>query len=295
MAEPGGVRIVREGVYFGEGPRWRHDRLWYSDFYDHAVHALGENGHDERVVEVEAQPSGLGWLPDGRMLVVAMKDRQVLRLEPDGTLVTHADLSEHEPFMCNDMVVDEGGRAYVGGFGFDLDALMADPGGLADPGPTPTVICRVDPDGAVMVAATDLMFPNGTVITDSGATLVVAETMAQRLTAFDQGADGSLANRREWANLAGTGAVPDGICLDADGAIWIADPLSPRCLRIREGGEVLETAEFGQACFACALGGSDGRTLFALTAPSSNAEQAAAAPAGRVEAIRVQVPGAGSP
>ena len=288
-------QTVREGLFFGEGPRWHAGRLWYSDFYDRAVHSMDETGRDQRVVDVPAQPSGLGWLPDGRLLVVAMKDRKVLRLEEDGSLAVHADLSAAEPFMNNDMVVDAEGRAYVGGFGFDLDALLASPNGLADPGPTPTVLSRIDPDGTVSLAASDLMFPNGTVITDGGSTLVVAETMAQRLTAFDRDADGTLSNRRVWADLSGTGAVPDGICLDADGAIWIADPLSPRCLRIAEGGAVLATAEFSQPCFACALGGTDELTLYALTAPSSNAIEAAAAPKGKIEALRVEVPGAGSP
>jgi sugar lactone lactonase YvrE len=290
------AEIVREGLYFGEGPRWRSPYLWYSDFYDHAVHRMDESGHDERVIEVAAQPSGLGWLPDGRMLVVAMRDRAVLRQEPDGALVTHADLSALEPFLNNDMVVDAEGRAYVGGFGFDLDAVSDGRGqGAAGERPRPTVLSLVQPDGTASVAADDMGFPNGSVITPDGATLIVGESMGGRLTAFDRNRDGTLTNRRVWADLSAAGAVPDGICLDEAGAVWLADPLSTRCVRVEEGGRVLEEAVFGETCYACALGGADGRTLYALTAPSSHSQKAAAEPLGRIEAMRVSVPGAGSP
>ncbi|HEX5268423.1 MAG TPA: SMP-30/gluconolactonase/LRE family protein [Acidimicrobiales bacterium] len=290
------AEIVRDGLYFGEGPRWRSPYLWYSDFYDHAVHRMDESGHDERVIEVAAQPSGLGWLPDGRMLVVAMRDRAVLRQEPDGALVTHADLSAFEPFMNNDMVVDAEGRAYVGGFGFDLDAV-SDGRGEAAAGerPRPTVLSLVQPDGTASVAADDMGFPNGSVITPDRSTLIVGESMGGRLTAFDRNPDGTLTNRRVWADLSAAGAVPDGICLDEAGAVWLADPLSTRCVRVEEGGRVLEEAVFGEICYACALGGADGRTLYALTAPSSHSQKAAAEPLGRIEAVRVSVPGAGSP
>lgn len=285
------AEVVREGLYFGEGPRWRDGHLWYSDFYDHAVHRMDEAGVDRRVVEVAAQPSGLGWLPDGRLLIVAMKDRGVLRMEQDGSLVAHADLSGHEPFLCNDMVVDAEGRAYVGGFGFDLDAVSERRGEK----PRNTVLSLVLPDGTASVAADEMAFPNGAVITPDGSTLIVGESMGGRLTAFDRLPDGSLANRRVWADLGPAGAVPDGICLDAEGAVWVANPLGTNCVRVAEGGRVLEEAVFSQICYACALGGSDGRTLYALTAPSSHAGQAAAEPRGRVEAVRVSVPGTGSP
>ena len=290
------AEVVREGLFFGEGPRWRGEHLWYSDFYDHAVHRVDESGHDERILEVVAQPSGLGWLPDGRLLVVAMKDRQVLRQEPDGSLVVHADLSGAEPFMCNDMVVDADGRSYVGGFGFDIDARPEDrDAGRAHSAPRQTVLSLVQPDGTALVAATDMGFPNGAVVTADGATLIVGESMGARLTAFDRRLDGTLTNRRVWADVSAAGAVPDGICLDAQGAVWLANPLSSKCLRVEEGGRVLEEAEFGQTCYACALGGADGRTLYAMTAPSAHSTQAAAEPRGRVEALRVAVPGAGSP
>ena len=279
------TEVVREGLYFGEGPRWRDGHLWYSDFYDHAVHRMDETGGDERVLEVAAQPSGLGWLPDGRMLVVAMKTRQVLRWDADLSLAIHADLADHEPFMCNDMVVDSEGRAYVGGFGFDLD-------GVADGvRPHRTVLSLVQPDGTAVVAAEEMAFPNGSVITPDGTTLIVGESMAGRLTAFDRRPDGTLVNRRTWAELGPLGAVPDGICLDAEGAVWLADPLASRCLRVAEGGQLLDEVEFSQVCYACALGGADGRTLYALTAPTSNAREAAAEPRGRIESHRVPVPG----
>lgn len=286
-----GTEVVREGLYFGEGPRWRHGRLWYSDFYDHAVHAMDESGADERVVEVRAQPSGLGWLPDGRLLIVAMKDRRVLRLEADGTLQVHADLSPNEPFMCNDMVVDSDGRAYVGGFGFDLDAVMRGESSAT----TTTVLSLVLPGGEVSVAAGDLAFPNGAVIAAGGALLIVGESATGRLVAFDRAPDGALSGRRIWADLSAVGAVPDGICLDAAGAVWVANPLGTTCIRVDESRGVLEQIEFSQHCYACTLGGADGRTLYAMTAPSSIAAEAAAGRRGRVEAVRVDVPGAGSP
>ncbi|MGH9064321.1 MAG: SMP-30/gluconolactonase/LRE family protein [Acidimicrobiales bacterium] len=285
-----GSRVVRDGLYFGEGPRWHDGRLWYSDFYDHAVHALAPDGADERVLEVAGQPSGLGWLPDGRMLVVSMLDRRVLRVEHDGTATLHADLGRLAGGHANDMVVDHAGRAYVGNFGFDLEAWHDGSGGLAT-----TVLARVDPDGTAAVAADELLFPNGMVITGDGRVLVVAETFASRLTAFDVGPDGLLSGRRVWADLAGAVASPDGICLDAEGAVWVASATEPRCVRVGEGGVVLQEAGFSQRCFACMLGGEAGRTLYAMTAPTSRASTASAAPGGRIEAAAVAVPRAGLP
>jgi sugar lactone lactonase YvrE len=279
------ARIFHEGLHFGEGPRWHEGRLWYSDFFDHAVHAIDAEGEDERVLELDGdgRPSGLGWMPDGTMLVVSMLDRKVLRW--DGTsLKEHADLSGIATFHCNDMVVDSQGRAYVGNFGFDLH------GGGA---PGPATMARVDPDGSVHVAAEDLMFPNGTVITPDGRTLIVGESFAARLTAFDVSADGTLSNRRVWAQVAD--AVPDGICLDAEGAVWIANPLGTSCLRIAEGGEVLDEVGTSTNAFACMLGGADGRELYILTAPDSSDDKASAARDGRIEVVTVDVPHAGLP
>jgi sugar lactone lactonase YvrE len=283
--------VVREGLFFGEGPRWHDGRLWYSDFYDHAVHALVPGGEDERVVEVAAQPSGLGWMPDGSLLIVSMIDRKVLRLGTDHTLVEHADLHELAPFHCNDMVVDSRGRAYVGNFGFDLEAAVS---GASSARPS-TVLIRVDPDGRPIVVAAGLEFPNGAVITPDGETFILAESMGRRLTAFDVGADGSLGNRRVWADLGPLDVVPDGICLDASGAVWVANARGPAAVRVAEGGEVLDTVTFSQDCFACMLGGTQGDELFGVTAPSSSAAVVSVSPMGRIESARVDVPHAGQP
>jgi sugar lactone lactonase YvrE len=227
------------------------------------------------------------------LLVVSMKKRQVLRMR-DGGIGVHADLSAIATFHCNDMVVDSAGRAYVGNFGFDLDAALEARGAesvIADH-PTAKLAC-VAPNGAVSVAATDMHFPNGPVITPDGKTLILGETLAGCLTAFDIGADGALSNRRLWAPT--WPRVPDGIALDAQGAIWIASPLSPECVRIAQGGEVLEVIDTGQNCYACMLGGHDGRTLFMLTAQTSIAHAVSASPQGKIVVATVDVPHAGRP
>jgi sugar lactone lactonase YvrE len=293
-------RLVADGIHFAEGPRWREGRLWFSDFYANRIYSVSEAGGDMRV-EVQLQDgeqsSGLGWMPDGSLLFVKMQAQELWRRWPDGRLKLHADLSGIATFWCNDMVVDALGRAYVGNFGFDLDAELSARGPesvLADHPTTP--IALVDTDGSVTPAAGEerFGFPNGTVITPDGKTLVVGETLAARLTAFDIAGDGALSNRRVWAQTAPH--IPDGICLDAEGAIWIADPLAPRCVRIAEGGEVLEVVETeGLNCYACMLGGADGTTLFTLVAPSSHREHASAEQAGRIYACEVDAPHAGRP
>ncbi|MDA8358707.1 MAG: SMP-30/gluconolactonase/LRE family protein [Actinomycetota bacterium] len=277
-----------DGLHFGESPRWHEGRLWYSDFFDHAVFSVDEAGDRRREVELDDRPSGLGWLPDGRLLVVAMQAREVLRCEPDGRLVPHGTLTPWATFHGNDMVVDAAGRAYVGNFGFDLYAFYA---GKASP--CTTSLVRIDPDGTSTEAAADLFFPNGSVLFPDGHTLVVAESMALQLTAFTVGADGTLQDRRVWASL--ENCAPDGICLDADGAIWVANALGPECRRVAEGGEVLDRVATSQTCFACMLGGSDRRTLYCVTGPTSEEEPAAAARHGRIETCRVGVPGDGRP
>jgi len=272
-----------DGLAFPEGPRWHDGRLWFSDMHQHRVVAIDTDGHAETIVEVPNRPSGLGWLPDGRLLVVSMTDRRVLRLERN-SLIEHADLSSLATFHCNDMVVDAGGRAYVGNFGFDLDAGET---------PTPAALVLVTPEGSAKVAADDLMFPNGTVITPDGRTLIVGESFGARLTAFDIADDGSLSNRREWART--EGAVPDGICLDEEGAIWVASPISAEVLRVREGGQVTDRIKVETQAFACMLGGDDGRTLFICTAASSNPEECRASASGRIETLQVAIPRAGLP
>ena len=256
------------GLSFTECPRWRDGRLYVSDFYTHRVLAVAMEGTAETVADLPQQPSGLGFLPDGRMLIVSMRDRKVLRREIDGSLVEHADLSGLAPWHVNDMLVDHNGRAWVGNFGFDLE------GGV--PTRTTVLIC-VEPDGTAQVAADGLGFPNGMVLTPDGGTLILAESTMNRLSAFDI-KSGSLGERRTWAAfgdpptstdisevLKQVAVAPDGICLDAEGAVWVADAAHGRLLRVAEGGRILEERKTdGIGVFACMLGGDDGRTLFAF-------------------------------
>jgi sugar lactone lactonase YvrE len=275
--------VLLDGLVFPEGPRWHEGRLWFSDMHDQRVLAVDEGGAVEEIVRVEQRPSGLGWLPDGSLLVVSMWDRKVLRLDADG-LAVHADLSALASFHCNDMVVDAQGRAYVGNFGFDLDA--------GDP-PCEAELILVHPDGRAEIAAPKLRFPNGSVITPDGRILVVGESFGACLTAFDIGDDGTLSGRRTWARL--EGAVPDGICLDADGAIWVASPVSNEVLRVHEGGEVSARIPTDRMAIACMLGGDDGRTLFILSAETTRAEEAPKLRSARIERVRVDVAHAGLP
>jgi len=287
-------RLLVDGLYFGEDPRWHDGRLWFSDFHAHAVKSVSLAGDLRTELTLNDRPSGLGWLPDGSMLIVSMAKRQVLRRTPDGAISLHADLSAIAGFDCNDMVVDAAGRAYVGNFGFDLDAALAARGVesvLADH-VTADLAC-IAPDGTTRVAASGLHFPNGAVITQDGKTLIIGETLSGCLTAFDIDAEGKLDNRRIWAPT--WPRVPDGIALDADGNIWIANPIAPECALIARGGAVLDIIDTGQPCFACMLGGEDGRTLFMLTAKTSIGHEAAAAPTGTLLIATVDVPHAGRP
>jgi sugar lactone lactonase YvrE len=289
------AELLADGFRFAEGPRWHDGRLWLSDQHDLVVKSVGLDGTVETVVEVANQPSGLGWLPDGRLLVVSMTDRKVLRLEPDG-LVEHADLSPIATFYCNDMVVDAVGRAYVGHFDFDIDEALLTRGlrGLfVEPGPPPATLIRADPDGSIHRAAEGMRFPNGSAITPDGRTLIVAETVGRRLSAFDVAEDGSLSNRRVWANLGRR--LPDGICLDAEGRVWVADPTSPECVLVAEGGEIVGVVEAEQLCFACMLGGPEGRDLFVLTAATSIREINLTQRTSNVMVATVDVPHAGLP
>ena len=276
--------VLREGLRFGEGPRQGPDgRLYYSDFYDHEVRALDlTTGEQEVVCEVPGQPSGLGWLPDGRLLVVSMRDRKVLRLE-DGGLVEHADLSGIATFHANDMLVDAEGRAYVGNFGFDLHAVLAwggdapllEPDWVA-PG---TPLALVEPDGTVSVAVEDMKFPNGTGLLPDGR-LVIAETLAFGLTAFSVADDGSLSDRQVFASLREHYIAPDGIAVDADGGVWVAPAIQPFVFRVEEGGEITRKVETSQLCFAVAIVEDK---LVCCTAPSSQPEVVADARLGKLE------------
>ncbi len=277
-------RVVAQGLAFPEAPRWHDGALWFSDMTAQKVMKLGRDGELGTVVEVPGQPSGLGWLPDGRMLVVSMTDRRLLRLDPGGLTVV-ADLSPWAPFHCNDMVVDRQGRAYVGNFGFDLPAKAE---------VKPTVLILVTPEGRASVVAEGLAFPNGSAITPDGSTLIVGETFAGRLTAFTIGPDGSLSGRRIWAKL--DGAVPDGVCLDAEGALWVASPRSREVLRVREGGEVTHRVRTQNQAVACMLGGPERRTLFVLSCQVVHErDKSSALKSGRIESVSVEVPGAGLP
>jgi sugar lactone lactonase YvrE len=238
------------GIVFGESPRWHDGRLWFSDWGTQEVVAVDPEGKSEVVVRLPSSPFCIDWLPDGRLLVVSAREGLLLRREPDGSLVTHADLSGLSNRPWNDIVVDGRGNAYVGNIGFDF------PGGEFAPG----TLALVTPDGSARQVADGVAFPNGMVVTPDNSTLILAESYGSRLTAFDIAADGGLFDRRAWADL-GDG-VPDGICLDAEGAVWYADVPNSRCVRVGEGGEVLQEIDLDRGCFACMLGGRDGRTLF---------------------------------
>jgi sugar lactone lactonase YvrE len=281
MAE---LRTLADGLVFGESPRWRDGRLWVSDMGAGEVVAVDLEGRSEVVAEVPGMPMGSGWLPDGRLLVVSAMDGRLLARAADGTLGTHADLAGLGEHPWSDMVVDGRGNAYVGNLGFDFPEGDFAPGSLA----------LVTPDGAARPVAGDLAFPNGLAVTPDNATLIVAESYGNRLTAFDVAADGGLANRRVWAEL-GDG-VPDGICLDAEGAVWYGDVPNRRCVRVREGGQVLATVELDRGCFACALGGPDRRTLFLVAAEFSEAAMAGQGPrTGQVLTVAAPAAGVGWP
>ena len=277
------TKTLIDGLCFGEGPRWHKDRLWFSDMHDHKVYAADLDGNMETMAHVPQRPSGLGWLPDGRLLIVSMMDRKLLVLE-DGELSEFSDIDALSKFDCNDIVVDQQGRSYVGNFGFDLH-------NNADPDTTELVLVR--PDGKAEVAATDMAFPNGTVITPDSKTMIVGETMAGCLTAFDIDSDGGLSNRRIWAQL--EGAIPDGICLDEAGGIWVASPVSNEALRVEEGGGVTDRITVENQAFACMLGGADRKRLFILTSSTSHPDECKTARSAKVEYVDVAVPGAGLP
>ena len=277
------ISTLLEGLTFPEGPRWRSGYLWFSDFYSNEVIQVDSVGKQRTVVVVPEQPSGLGWTKDGELLVVSMRDQRVLKLEHE-LLVEHANLSELSTYWCNDMVVDQHGGAYVGNFGFNRRA-----GEQA----CPTTLARISPDGTPSIAADGLWFPNGMVITPEGDMLVVAETFAHRLTTFDIAVDGSLSNRRIF--FEDSDMYPDGICLDQEGAIWVADPRNKEVVRVLEGGAIQDRISLGdRGAYACALGGPDGRTLYICTNKGSGPENAANR-AGKIEFTKVAVPGVGSP
>ena len=277
-------RTLLDGIAFGESPRWHDDRLWFSDWGTQEVLALDLLGESEVIVGVPSSPFSIDWLPDGRLLIVSGPEGALLCREPDGTLVTHADLSGLSDHPWNEMVVDGRANAYINNIGFAFPAGEFAPGTVA----------LLTPDGSVRQVADGVAFPNGMVVTPDNSTLIVAESYGNKLTAFEIAEDGDLSNRRVWADL-GEG-VPDGLCLDAEGAVWYADVPNKRCARVAEGGEVLQTIELDLGCFACMLGGEEGRTLFIVaqewggTVGTSEEERT-----GRVLIAPAPAPGAGWP
>jgi len=246
--------VLLTDLLLGESPRWHDGRLWFADWGAQHLVAVDPEGRSEVVTTVQSFPFSIDWLPDGRLLIVSASRRQLLRTEPDGSLVVHSDLAGISEKPWNEIVVDGRGNAYLNNIGFDF------PDGEVVPG----IIAMVTPDGAVAQVADNVAFPNGMAVTPDNSTLIVAESYAKRLTAFDIAGDGGLSHRRLWADL-GDG-VPDGICLDADGAVWYADVPHQRCVRVREGGEVLQTVDVDRGCFACMLGGDDRSTLYIMAA-----------------------------
>ena len=248
------LQILMSGLAFGESPRWHDGRLWVSDWSDREIIAVDPEGKSEIVVRLNFpsfQAICIDWLSDGRLLIVSARDGLLLCREPDGSLVTYADLSRLTDKGWNEIVVDGRGNIYVNGGGFNLAA-----GEEFAPG----IIALVATDGSARQVADGIAFPNGMAVTPDNSTLIVAESYANRLTAFDISPGGSLSNRRVWADL--DGGFPDGICLDAEGAVWYGDVPNKCCVRVREGGEVLQTVELDRGCFACMLGGVDRKTLF---------------------------------
>ena len=275
---------LADGFVFLEGPRWRGDRLWVSDMRGHHVYTVTAGGAREQVAQVPNRPSGIGFLPDGTPLIVSMLDRKLLCLR-GGKLGLHADLAPLARGDINDMVVDAQGRAYIGSFGFDLHAKEKF---------RPAEVFMVTPDGRAHMAAAELRFPNGMAITPDGRTLVVAETFGRRLGALDIAADGTLSNRRVFAEL--PGASPDGICMDAQGGVWVADVAQDVFVRVEAGGRITERVPVaGRRAIACQLGGADGRTLFLMVAEGTLDDIAAGTTTARIETCTVAVPGSGSP
>lgn len=284
---------VIDGLHFSEGPRWHDNALYFSDMHAHCVVRMSEDGSTVTVAEVlDDEPSGLGWLPDGRLLIVAMETQTVRRVEPDGSVVVHADLSADARGSLNDMIVAADGTAYVG----DMGTHIQDANSPRLTGQT----FKVSPDGSYSCAADDLQSPNGHILTDDGRTLIVAESGGARVTAFDVGTDGELSNRRLFASLsplkAGYPAVADGICLDAEGAVWYADPLGGGVCRVLAGGEVTDQVRFDDVIpLACVLGGADRKTLYMCVAADWKRDVVSISKTARIDACQVDVPGAGRP
>ena len=300
------LKLLIENVYFSEGPRWHDNKFWFSDFYQHAVFSIDSAGDLKKIVDVPNQPSGLGWLPNGDMLVVSMHDQKLMRFSND-TLSVHSDLSHLTKFTCNDMVVDNDGHAYIGNFGTTQHNINVQP----------TCLIHVTPEGEATIVARDLEFPNGTVITPDGKKLIVGETYAGRLTSFDINPDKTLSNRKVWAQMMPIWAfyiskvrrflkhvpkesnfpvrVPDGICLDENMGIWVASPTTFEVFRVEQGNKVTDIISTPQRAYACMLGGPNGKTLYISTANDSTPEVARSQPMGKIYTTEVNFARAGNP
>ncbi len=277
-------KVILDGLWFPEGPRWHDGALYFSDMHGRAIWRLAPDGKSGKIGEFDDEVSGLGWLPDGTMLAVSMSRRCLLRLTAQRWELA-VDLSSYTANPINDMVVDQQGRAYVGGFGFNL---------FAGEEPRPTGLLCVEPSGRTRMVAGGLNFPNGMVITPDGKSLIVGETLGERMTAFEIQPDGSLVNQRVFASIAGL--IPDGCCLDAEGAVWVAWPGSNKVVRLQEGGKITGTIELpGRHAYACMLGGADRRDLYICTALGHMPDVIKAKAEGKIEVVRVDVPGAGLP
>jgi sugar lactone lactonase YvrE len=289
------LQTLLTGLSFGESPRWHDGRLWFADWGTREIIAVDLDGNREVVLRVPTAgardaggasqgPFSIDWLPDGRLLIVSGRDRLLLRREPDGSLVSHADLAGLD-YGWNELVVDGRGNAYLNGAGFDF---------VAGETFVPGIVALATPGGAARQVADQIAFPNGMAVTPDNSTLLVADSYGKCLWGFDIGEDGGLSNRRVWAGVGES--APDGICIDADGAVWYADVPNRRCERVREGGQVLQRIELDRGCFACALGGPDGRTLFLVATEWGGAQRTAElAGTGQILMTEAPAPRAGWP
>ena len=280
------MEILITGLGLVESPRWHHGRLWFSDWTAGQIIAVDDTGTSEVIVHHESLPLCFDFLPDGRPLLVSNQRRALLTVEDDGDLATYADLAAVSRFGSNDIVVDGLGNAYVNSPNFDF--ATGPPEGAVQPG----LVALITPDGRARVVATDLAFPNGMAVTADNATLVVADSYRHELVAFDIDPDGTLSNRRVWADLGED--APDGICLDAEGAAWYADVPHQHCVRVAESGRVLATVTLDRGAFACMLGGAH---LYVVAArwPGAAALRTHERWDGQVLRTAVPVPGAGWP
>lgn len=271
------AQVLLTGLAMGESPRWHNDRLWLSDWGAQEIIAVSLDGRSEVTVPTSfGLPFCIDWLPDGRLLIVSGRERLLLRRENDGVMVTHADLRHLSDGVWNEIVVDGRGNIYING--------------------GPGIIALIGPDGTARQVADGIAFPNGMAVTPDNSTLIIAESHGKKLTAFNIASDGSLSKRRVWADL-GDG-VPDGICIDAENAVWYADVPNKRCVRVREGGEVLQTIDLDRGCFACMLGGVRNDTLFLIATEwrgMENIPEVARARTGQVLTIEAPAPHAGWP